>query len=47
LQAKTGQHQAAVLSYRRVLELDPKHADAANSLRKHDPKTAAGKAGGI
>jgi cytochrome c-type biogenesis protein CcmH/NrfG len=35
LQAKTGQAAEALKSYRRVLELDPKNADAANYLKEH------------
>jgi tetratricopeptide (TPR) repeat protein len=35
MQAKTGQTQEAVKSYRRVLELDPNNAGAANYLRGH------------
>jgi dienelactone hydrolase len=35
MQAKTGQTQEAVNSYRRVLELDPNNADAANYLKEH------------
>lgn len=35
MQAKTGQVEEAVKSYRRVLELDPKHADAARYLKAH------------
>jgi tetratricopeptide (TPR) repeat protein len=35
MQAKTGQTQDALKSYRRVLELDPKNADAAKYLKEH------------
>lgn len=35
MQAKTGQVQEAVRNYRRVLELDPKNADAAKYMKEH------------
>lgn len=35
MQAKTGQTDEALKSYRRVLELDPKNADAAKYLKEH------------
>jgi dienelactone hydrolase len=35
LQAKTGQTDNAVLTYRRLLELDPNNADAASYLKAH------------
>jgi len=35
MQAKTGQTQDAVKSYRRVLELDPKNVDATKYLKEH------------
>jgi dienelactone hydrolase len=35
LQAKTGQMENAVKTYRRVLELDPNNADAASYLKEH------------
>lgn len=35
MQARTGQEQEALRSYRRLLELDPKHADAAQYLKQH------------
>lgn len=35
LQAKTGQAENAVKTYRRVLELDPNNADAASYLKEH------------
>jgi tetratricopeptide (TPR) repeat protein len=35
MQAKTGQTQDALKNYRRVLELDPKNADAASYLKEH------------
>jgi dienelactone hydrolase len=35
LQAKTGQTQDAIDTYRRVLELDPNNADAASYLKEH------------
>jgi dienelactone hydrolase len=35
MQAKTGQTQDAVQTYRRVLELDPANADARNYLKEH------------
>jgi dienelactone hydrolase len=38
MQAKTGQTGEAVKSYRRVLELDPKNADAARYLKEHGGK---------
>jgi tetratricopeptide (TPR) repeat protein len=38
MQAKTGQTQEAVKNYRRVLELDPKNADAAKYLAEHGGK---------
>lgn len=35
MQAKTGQAQEALASYRRVLELDPKNADALRYVKEH------------
>lgn len=35
MQAKTGQTEDAVNTYRRVLELDPDNADAAGYLKEH------------
>lgn len=35
MRAKTGQIDEAVKSYRRLLELDPKNADAAKYLKEH------------
>ena len=35
MQAKTGQPQEALASYRRVLELDPKNADAIRYVKEH------------
>jgi len=35
MQAKTGQAQEALASYRRVLELDPKNADAIRYVKEH------------
>jgi tetratricopeptide (TPR) repeat protein len=35
MQAKTGQAQDALVSYRRVLELDPKNADAIRYVKEH------------
>lgn len=46
MQAKTGQPEAAVLSYGRLLELDPEHADAKAYLQQHGLKPPEGKAGG-
>ena len=40
MQAKTGQTDEAVRNYRRVLELDPKNADAAKYLKEHASEPA-------
>ncbi|MGZ5201357.1 MAG: dienelactone hydrolase family protein [Telluria sp.] len=41
MQAKTGQTQEAVKNYRKVLELDPKNADATQYLAAHGGEQAA------
>ena len=37
MQAKTGQEEEALANYRRVLALDPQHADAAKYVKAHAP----------
>ena len=37
MQAKTGQKEEALANYRRVLAIDPQHADAAKYLKAHAP----------
>jgi tetratricopeptide (TPR) repeat protein len=40
MQAKTGQTQEALKNYRRVLELDPKNADAAKYVKEHGERSS-------